>query len=118
MPDNHDHSLHPCARCARMRKTCCQRAEILVTEGDIARIARIARFTSETDFVELRTPSDPEYLDDDPDDHNWKRLTLRSDGVRRVLKRQPSGDCVFHTNRGCRLPENVRPLVCHLYAWT
>ena len=25
---------HPCARCATMQKTCCQRAEILVTDGE------------------------------------------------------------------------------------
>ena len=31
--------LHPSARCARVQKTCCQRTEILVTEGDRRRFA-------------------------------------------------------------------------------
>ena len=31
--------MHPCARCALAQKTCCQRAEILLTGGDVSRIA-------------------------------------------------------------------------------
>lgn len=105
---------HPCARCASMRKTCCQRAEILVTAGDVA---RIARRTGRAEFVENRAPADPEYLEHDADDPDWRRLTVRSDGARRVLKRRESGDCVFLGAEGCTLGTEVRPLVCRLYPW-
>jgi Fe-S-cluster containining protein len=98
-----------------MQKTCCQRAEILVTDGDLA---RIARHTNQTDFWERRAPKDPEYLDDDADDPDWKRLTVHPDGTRRVLKRHPSGDCTFLGKAGCVLPEEVRPIVCRLYPWS
>ena len=38
--------LHPCARCAAVQRTCCQRAEILLTEGDVA---RVGAFVGRTD---------------------------------------------------------------------
>lgn len=98
-----------------MQKTCCQRAEILVTSGDVA---RIRAHTQLKDFWELRAPADPAYLDDDADDPNWKRGTVRPDGLRRVLKRRTDGDCGFLGANGCILPEDVRPIVCRLYPWT
>lgn len=108
-------TMHPCARCAQVQKTCCQRAEILVTEGDKA---RIARHTGRTDFWERRRPADAEYLDDDADDPNWKRWTVAADGTRAMLKKQANGDCGFLGERGCVLPEEVRPIVCRLYPWS
>ena len=103
---------HPCARCATMQRTCCQRAEILVTEGDVE---RIARHTGQSDFFERRAPADPSYLDADEDDPNWLRYSVRSDGTRRVLHRQENGDCGFLAANGCTLPLETRPLVCRLY---
>lgn len=105
-------TLHPCARCAAMQRTCCQRAEILVTDGDVE---RIAAHTGSRSFFERRAPLDPAYLDADEDDPNWLRYTVRPDGTRRVLKRQPNGDCGFLGAAGCTLDVETRPLVCRLY---
>jgi|JRYL01.1.fsa_nt_gb Fe-S-cluster containining protein len=117
-----DASLHPCARCAAVQRTCCQRAEILVTAGDQARIGAFlasGRGTPATgDFVERRAPADPEYVRPDPDDPNWLRYTVAADGTRRMLRRAPNGDCTFLGATGCILPETVRPLVCRLYPYS
>lgn len=105
-------TLHPCARCARVQKTCCQQTEILVTEGDTA---RIAAHTGRHDFWERRAVRDASYLEDDPDDPDWRRATVAPDGSRAMLKKQPNGDCTFLGEAGCVLPEETRPLVCRLY---
>lgn len=106
--------LAPCARCARMQKTCCQRAEVLVTEGDVE---RIGSYSGRTDFFEHRRPLDPSYVEDDPDDPHWQALTIRPDGARRMLRRQANGDCTFLGAAGCVLPTEVRPLICRLYPY-
>ncbi|MEZ5979089.1 MAG: YkgJ family cysteine cluster protein [Planctomycetota bacterium] len=103
---------HPCARCARVQRTCCQRAEILVTDGDVG---RIAHHTGRRDFAEFRAPLDPAYVAFDEDDPNWSRLTVRADGTRHMLVRRVDGDCTFLGAAGCTLPTEVRPLVCRLY---
>jgi Fe-S-cluster containining protein len=108
-------TMHPCARCARMQRTCCQRAEILVTSADVQ---RIAAHSGRSEFVEQRSPADPAYLEDDPDDPRWKQLTVLPDGTRRMLQRRPDGDCTFLGAAGCVLPTDVRPLVCRLYPWS
>jgi len=105
-------TLHPCARCARVQKTCCQQTEILVTEGDTA---RIAAHTGRLDFWERRAVRDVSYLEDDPDDPDWRRATVAPDGSRAMLRKQPNGDCTFLGAAGCFLPEETRPLVCRLY---
>lgn len=107
-------ALSPCARCAQAQRTCCQRAEVLLTEGDVA---RIRAYTGRADFAERRAPADPEYLAPDPEDPHWLALTARTDGTRRMLKRRPDGDCGFLGAAGCELPGSVRPLVCRLYPW-
>lgn len=104
--------IHPCARCASMQKTCCQRAEILVTRGDLA---RIAQHTGQSDFWNNRPPENAEYLEQDPDDPNWLAYTTNERGERRMLLRRPTGDCTFLGEAGCVLPLEVRPLVCRLY---
>lgn len=104
--------LHPCARCARLQKTCCQRAEILLTLGDLA---RIEAHTGRDDFWSRRAPSAPEYAEPDESDPNWHRYTFDADGTRRLLKRRAQGDCTFLGERGCVLPLETRPLVCRLY---
>lgn len=103
---------HPCARCAAVQKTCCQRAEILVTLGDVE---RIRRHTRSDGFYAHRAPVDPAYAEPDPDDPEWPARTVRADGKRRVLNRQGNGDCAFLGAFGCVLPMDVRPIVCRLY---
>lgn len=101
-----------CAECAMLGLTCCSvKRDILVTLGDIDRIARL---TGQTDFFEYRCPIDPAYLDQ-AHDPNWLRYTVYTDGTRRVLKRAADGACVFVNSTGCVLPMDVRPLVCRLY---
>jgi Fe-S-cluster containining protein len=104
-------SMPPCARCAAVQRTCCQRAEILLTPGDVA---RIAAHTGTEGFAEHRAPADAEYVRPDPDDPHWLRYTVRADGRRRMLVRRDDR-CTFLGARGCTLPLGVRPLVCRLY---
>ncbi|MBK8976226.1 MAG: YkgJ family cysteine cluster protein [Planctomycetes bacterium] len=106
---------HPCARCAQIQRTCCQRAEILLTGGDVA---RIRAHSGRADFDERRVPLDPAYLEHDPDDPEWLGLTVGRDGRRRMLVRRAEGDCTFLGAQGCVLPTEVRPLVCRLYPWS
>ena len=103
-----------CAKCAQAGKTCCQQTEIYVTVADVKRIAASA---ARIDFFEFRPPADPEYFaaEDDPP---WQQHVFRLDGTRRVLKQQPSGDCIFLTPVGCLLSQEVRPLICRLYPLT
>jgi len=100
-----------CVRCARRRKTCCQISEVYATPGDVR---RIAEFTGLGDFTEFRVPENPSYGDQD-DDPAWQEHIFRQDQSRRVLKRQPDGDCTFLGEQGCTLPYETRPLVCRLY---
>lgn len=100
-----------CVRCAQTQRTCCQICEIYITPGDRE---RIAAYTGESDFHEYRRPVNPEYLDQD-DDPLWAACVFRPDGTRRVLRRTESEGCIFLGANGCRLPLEVRPLVCRLY---
>ncbi len=100
-----------CARCARRQETCCQRTDIVLTDGDIE---RVAAFTGRRDFVEFRSAGKPEYLDQD-DDPLWRDATFLPDGTRRVVKHRESGDCTFLGSAGCVLPYETRPLICRLY---
>jgi Fe-S-cluster containining protein len=100
-----------CARCARRQKTCCQRTDIVVTDGDMA---RIAAHLGHQDFVEFRAAGGPEYLDQD-DDPLWRDATFYADGQRRLVKQRPDGDCTFLGPMGCTLPADVRPLICRLF---
>lgn len=102
-----------CVRCARHMRTCCQTCEIYVSPGDAR---RIATYVGNDEFHEFRRPEDAAYLDHD-DDPPWRDHVFRRDGSRRVLKRQPSGDCTFLGPQGCILPLEVRPLVCRLYPY-
>ncbi len=105
-------SLHPCARCARMQKTCCQSTDVLLTRGDVG---RIEAHTQQRGFWTRRAPDDPTYNEPDPDDPNWLRYTFDDAGRRRLLNRQANGDCTFSGEQGCVLPGEVRPLICRLY---
>lgn len=100
-----------CATCAMQGKSCCVCRDILVSGGDLT---RIADQTGTADFFEMRVPQAAAYLDQD-DDPNWNIYTLKSDGTRRVLKHTRPGICWFLTDKGCLLPEQTRPLVCRLH---
>lgn len=109
------HDIHPCARCARVQRTCCQRAQIIVTDGDIQRIRVHA---GRDDFWEHRAPLSYHYAEPDDDDPNWLVYTIEPDGTRRVLKRTDDHGCTFLGAAGCVLPLEVRPLVCRLYPFS
>jgi len=100
-----------CSRCALLSKTCCRNSDIYLTTGDVRRIAGI---TSRKDFFEFRTPSDPVYTDQ-ADDPVWFTSVFRTDGSRRVMKQDKTGNCVFLEGSGCRLTMRARPLVCRLH---
>jgi Fe-S-cluster containining protein len=102
-----------CARCARHTTTCCQNVDVFVTPADVR---RIVDFSGRTDVAEFRPPDDPVYLQED-DDPLWMKHVFREDHSRRVLRRQPNGDCTFLGERGCMLPLETRPLVCRLYPY-
>ncbi|MEZ4319995.1 MAG: YkgJ family cysteine cluster protein [Myxococcota bacterium] len=102
-----------CARHAQIGRTCCQDTEILLSEGDLA---RIAAHTGRTDFHETVPVANPEYAPDDSDP-TW-RSGFHADGTRPVLRHAAGGDCTFLGERGCTLPLDVRPLVCRIYPYT
>jgi len=116
---NETHACSPaaqpwgCAKHALVERTCCQTAEVFVTEGDKR---RIAEHTLRTDFWEDRAPSDPSYLAGD-DDPTWMQNAFRPDGTRPILKRKPNGDCTFLGPQGCSLPAEVRPLICRIFPY-
>ena len=103
-----------CTRCASQGKTCCQGHEIYITPGDLR---RIRTFSGEDRFVEWTFAGDPSYLQQD-DDPVWKIHVFSHDGCRRTLKRTANGDCLFLGKTGCRLPLDVRPLLCRLHPFT
>lgn len=103
-----------CARCACESRTCCQDREIYLTPGDRL---RIRAFAGNEQFVEWCPTANPSYLDQD-DDPLWRQHVFDRDGGRRILKRSPDGDCFFLGPGGCRLPMDVRPLLCRLHPLT
>jgi len=100
-----------CVRCSRHVKTCCPPSEVYASPGDVL---RIAEFTGRDDFYEYRVPDDPVHLQEDGDPI-WIENVIRPDGTRRVLQRQPDGDCTFLGDAGCALPLETRPLICRIY---
>ena len=100
-----------CARCARRQKTCCQQTDIVLTVGDVERVAEYVR---RRDFIEHRPAGNADYRDQD-DDPTWRDATFGPDGLRRVVKWQANGDCMFLGPAGCVLPYETRPLICRLY---
>src|SRR5579864_8093717 len=102
-----------CVRCARQGKTCCQSCEVYATPADVR---RIAAHTGQQDFTEFRPADDPIYVNH-ADDPTWMKYVFQADGTRRVLKREAEGDCTFLGPHGCRLPLEVRPLVCRIYPY-
>jgi len=104
--------LLQCVECAHKGQSCCRNVHIYLTRGDIERISGLC--PSET-FCEM-APLTPDYEDagGDPD---WNPAILNADGTRRVMRQQPDGGCHFLTPTGCRLPSDVRPLLCRIYPY-
>jgi len=100
-----------CVVCAEQGKSCCVNRDIVVSPGDVE---RISSYTGGNDFHELRAPCSPEYLDQE-DDPLWNLCTVQFCGRRKVLRHATPGICWFLTAQGCRLPGEVRPLVCRLH---
>jgi Fe-S-cluster containining protein len=100
-----------CVVCAEQGRSCCVNRDIVVSPGDVD---RITSHTGESDFHELRPAGNPEYLEQG-DDPLWQLCTVQLCGRRKVLRHSAPGACWFLTERGCRLPEGVRPLVCRLH---
>ncbi|RJQ65448.1 MAG: hypothetical protein C4519_27975 [Desulfobacteraceae bacterium] len=100
-----------CLECARKGRSCCQEHEIYVTWGDCR---RIFKYLQRKDFFEYRKCANGAYADQH-DDPIWQQHIFRPDGSRRVLKQTANGDCILLTPSGCRLPLEVRPLICRLY---
>lgn len=113
MSDDLQSPLNLCAECAKRGNSCCQGTEIYVTLGDVA---RLEAYTGETDCYEWRAQDEPGYYSPDSDPL-WCCCTIRTDGQRRFLKRSANGECAMLTPAGCRLPLDVRPLVCRLHPW-
>ena len=103
-----------CSCCANLGETCCQGREIYITPGDQRRISTVAQSLP---FVVWRRPTDPIYLGQS-NDPLWQRHVFCKDGSRRTLKTKPNGDCIFLSTRGCRLPVEIRPLLCRLHPFT
>jgi Fe-S-cluster containining protein len=102
-----------CVRCARVQRTCCQTSEVYVSPGDVR---RIAAFTGQTDFFEDRAAENPTYSPQD-DDPLWRDNVFQADATRRVMHRVEDGSCQFLGQHGCRLPMEIRPLVCRIYPY-
>jgi uncharacterized protein len=103
-----------CIRCSRHMKTCCQTCEVYATPGDVE---RIAAHTGLSDFHEVREAGKASYLEQD-DDPAWTQFVFHGGTSRRILKKQENGDCLFLGLHGCRLPLEVRPLICRIYPYS
>lgn len=100
-----------CARHAQIGVTCCQKSEILCTDGDLR---RIAAHVGRDDFYEVKASVDPSYVPDEGDP--WS-MGFYPDGSRPVTKRKANGDCSFLGEAGCVLPMETRPVVCRMYPY-
>lgn len=106
---------HLCARCASLGRTCCQNAQVFLTLGDVERI-RQALPEAASDFTEYIAPIEEDCGPEAEADPVWSRI-YDADNRRRVIAHNRKGDCCFLTPKGCRLPEDTRPLVCRLYPY-
>ncbi|UCD80078.1 MAG: YkgJ family cysteine cluster protein [Desulfobacterales bacterium] len=102
-----------CYQCSQNGTSCCKGTQILLTTGDVR---RIARFLGAFHFFTFEVP-DPIYTDPG-DDPVWLTLTIRPDGRRRVLKRTADKRCTMLAENGCLLPITVRPLICRLHPYS
>lgn len=104
-----------CMKCRDVQKTCCQDdPRIILTQGDVR---RIRTFTGHSDFVIVKHYPDLSFLKLYEYDPNWKKYTVLPGNLRRQLRMDEQGACVFLSAGGCELPMNVRPLMCRLYPY-
>lgn len=97
-----------CGHCALKGRTCCQGRAVFLTTGDMARIGAFA--PDAVPFWERRR------VVREASDELWSRI-FDAEGAVRVLRLTAAGDCAFLGEKGCRLPMDVRPLVCRLYPY-
>ncbi len=102
--------LSYCLDCAANDISCCEGTQIYVTLGDIQ---RIRDYGIHGEFF-IREPLGETYLTGG-DDPEWNPLILEPDGRRRILALKEDGNCLFLTEKGCKLPGDVRPLLCRIY---
>lgn len=92
--------------------SCCLNRQIILTTGDIE---RISQFVGTREFYTMEAPEswylEPSY---DPD---WLPLVMKPGNVLRVLKRNREKNCEMLTDKGCRLPFSIRPLICQLHPY-
>lgn len=108
--------LWGCAKHAAMGPTCCQTSEVMVTEGDKARITAHLATSGERIAAWWRATPPTDAYADDGSDPAWS-LGFHPDGSRPTLVRGADGTCVFLGAAGCRLPVETRPLICRLYPY-
>lgn len=104
-----------CSRCARRQKTCCQKAAVFITRGDIERIAASVPEAASS-FWEMREVGDLDFRGGSALDEIWGTI-VGADGRVRIVRHRENGDCFFLGEDGCRLDLAARPLVCRLYPY-
>ena len=104
--------LSYCLDCASRNQSCCVNVHIFITSGDIERISQASDIH---DFYSSE-PLTPEYFDGggDPD---WNNLILDENGCRKIVRQTETGNCIFLSEKGCRLKPDIRPLLCRIYPY-
>lgn len=107
--------MHLCDRCKEIQKTCCQQNIIItLTREDVRRITQA---TGISDFFEFKYYPDLSCLDVYAYDPNWKKYAFLPGNLKRQIKMNSHGDCIFLGDAGCMLTEDARPLMCRLYPY-
>ncbi len=98
--------MRMCERCARTQQTCCEKATVRLTHGDIE---RIGQYFPVPDFSQN---ADTSAWEADTADPLFSAAFVRRDCP--VVRRTSRG-CFFLSDNGCVLALGVRPLICRLY---
>jgi uncharacterized protein len=112
--------MSKCRECSKSGKTCCEICDVIVTNGDIA---RISAFTGRNDFFLLKPVSEEDRFEyANPRNvvkgsEIYVKFFFNEEGRRNVLKRNEKGQCCLLTKDGCVLPFDFKPLVCRLYPY-
>jgi Fe-S-cluster containining protein len=85
---------------------------VFITREDAA---RVEKYLGRSDFyVYEKADKAFETCTEEPD---WPGYVTRTDGTRRVLRRNEKKACSLLSDQGCTLPSEVRPLICRLYPY-